>query len=127
MKMWHEMTVEEQQSLSYEELLTVKLKPKKRPPDPPPPENVVSLATANPEVPLERQRERIREAERKLAEDQWRILQEERRKARWLAERQAAIDFHMEMKLANEAAAKRIERDLDPVNCGLYDTKPCHR
>jgi septum formation inhibitor MinC len=40
------------------------------------PKPVVTLATANPEVPLERQRERISEAQRKLIADEERKLQE---------------------------------------------------
>ena len=117
MKKYEEMT--------YEELVAAMPPFKKKVVAPE--KKVVALATANPEVPLERQRDRIAEAQRKLAEDQWRILQEERRYERWLAERQAALDFHMEMKLENETAARRFEEELDPVNCDLYGPRPCVR
>jgi hypothetical protein len=90
---------------------------RKKPPEPKP---VVTLATTNPEVPLERQRERLSEAQQRLiADEEARLRQweEEKKRERWIAERQRAIDFHMEMKLANEEAERMFRRN-DP--CGLW-------
>jgi len=91
---------------------------------------VVSLATSNPDVPLDLQRERISEAQKRLIEDEDRRLKEweaQKKHERWLAERQAAIDFWMEQKLANEEAERRFEKELDPFDIGLYDAQPYHR
>jgi hypothetical protein len=84
------------------------------------PRSVVTLAAANANVPLERQRERISVAQQRLIADEerrLRELEEEQKRERWIAARQAAIDFHMEMKLANEEAERRFRRS-DP--CGLW-------
>jgi hypothetical protein len=80
---------------------------------------VVTLAAANANVPLARQRERISEAQQRLIADEERRLAEleEQKRERWLQARQAAIDFHMEMKLANEEAERQFRRN-DP--CGLW-------
>jgi hypothetical protein len=94
------------------------------------PKPVVTLATANPEVPLERQRERISEAQRKLIADEERKLQElaeANAREQLRVQRQRAIDFHMEMRLAEEAAERQFMRDLDPFNLGLYGHPGCHR
>jgi predicted nucleic acid-binding protein len=81
------------------------------------PKAVVTLATVNPDVPLERQRDRIVEAQQRLIADEVRRLEAETKHEAWLMARQAAIDFHMEMKLANEEAERRFRRN-DP--CGYW-------
>ena len=94
------------------------------------PKVIVSLATSNPNVPIDRQRERLAEAQKRLIEDENRRLKEweaKKRHDRWLAERQAAIDFWMEQKLANEEAERRFEKELDPFDISLYDAQPYHR
>ena len=101
----------------FEELLRTmppwkKRKPK---PTPAPTTKIVELASCNPYVPLERQRERISDAQRQLIEDENRRLKEleaQKKHERWLMERQAALDWHMEQKLANEEAERRY-RDRD--------------
>ena len=92
---------------------------KKRKPKPPeattPKAVVVELASCNPYVPLDRQRERISEAQRQLIEDENRKLKEwkaKKKHERWLMERQAALDWRMEQKLANEEG-ERHYRDRD--------------
>jgi hypothetical protein len=91
---------------------------KKRPkkPEPKPePKVIVELASCNPNVPIDRQRERLAEAQQRLIEDENRRLKEwkaQKKHERWLMDRQAAIDFHMEQKLANEEAERRF-RDRD--------------
>ena len=55
---------------------------RKKPPEPE--AKVVTLATANPDVPLERQRERISEAQQRLIEDEARRLAEEERREAWI-------------------------------------------
>jgi hypothetical protein len=104
--------------MTYEELLknAPPIKRKVRP-EAVKPEPVVTLATANPDVPLERQRERITEAQQRLIEDEQRRLEAEKKHEAWLIARQAAIDWHMEMKLANEEAERRFQRS-DP--CGYW-------
>jgi hypothetical protein len=87
---------------------------RKKPPEAKP---VVTLATANPEVPLERQRERLSEAQQRLIADEQRRLEAEKKHEAWLTARQAAIDFHVEMIRANEEAERRFRRN-DP--CGLW-------
>ena len=70
---------------------------------------VVTLATSNPDVPLERQRERITEAQQRLIADEarrLRELEEAQKHERWIAAKQAAIDWHMEMIRANEEAER---------------------
>jgi hypothetical protein len=121
--------------MSREEILAAmppfKKRPKKPEPEPKPePKVIVSLATSNPNVPIDRQRERLAEAQKRLIEDENRRLKEweaKKKHDRWLAERQAAIDWHMEQKLANEEAERRFEKELDPFNIGLYDAQPYHR
>jgi phage terminase small subunit len=84
---------------------------------------VVTLATSNPDVPLERQRERISEAQQRLIADEVRRLAElaeEKKREAWLIARQAAIDWHMEMKLANEEDERRFRRS-DP--CGYWSNR----
>jgi hypothetical protein len=84
------------------------------------PKPVVTLAVANPNVPLERQRERISEATERLIADEARRLAELKEKnAReaWIAAQQAAIDRHMAMRLRNEEAEQQLRRS-DP--CGLW-------
>jgi hypothetical protein len=106
------------------------LKWKKRPKPAEEPKPVVALATANPEVPLDRQRERISDATAKLIADEGAKLRqyaEQERQERLVAERQRALDWHMEMKLANEEAERRFMRDLDPCDMGLYAARPFHR
>jgi hypothetical protein len=121
------------EGMSREELLKNMPPFKKRPkkPEPKPePKVIVELASCNPNVPIDRQRERISEAQKRLIEDEDRRLKEweaQKKHERWLAERQAAIDWHMEQKLANEEAERRYQRELDPFNIGLYDTQLCHR
>jgi hypothetical protein len=100
----------------FEELLKAIPPFKKRPkPEPKPePKVVVELASCNPYVPLERQRERLSEAQRRLIEDENRRLKEweaQKKHERWLMERQAAIDFHMEQKLLNEEWERRYRDD----------------
>ena len=61
----------------------------------------MELASCNPYVPLDRQRERISDAQKQLIEDENRKLKEweaQKKHERWLMERQTAIDFHMEQK-----------------------------
>jgi hypothetical protein len=78
---------------------------------------VVTLAIANPDVPLERQRERISEAQQRLIEDEAQRLRELQARDAWVASWQRAIDFHMEMRRANEEAERQLRRsDL----CGLW-------
>jgi hypothetical protein len=84
------------------------------------PKVVVTLAAANANVPLERQRERLTEAQQRLIADEVQRLAElaeQQKREAWLIARQAAIDWHMEMKLANEEAERRFQRS-DP--CGLW-------
>jgi hypothetical protein len=83
------------------------------------PKSVVTLAAANANVPLERQRDRIAEAQQRLIEDEQRRLAElaEQKREAWLIARQQAIDWHMEMKLANEAEERQFRRS-DP--CGYW-------
>jgi SpoVK/Ycf46/Vps4 family AAA+-type ATPase len=91
---------------------------------------VAVLATSNPEVPLDRQRERLSEAQKRLIADEERKFkewEEEKRRDRWVAERQAAIDFHMEMRLAEARAERRFRRELDPYGLGLYGAEPFHK
>jgi hypothetical protein len=81
---------------------------------------VVTLVVANPNVPLERQRERISEAtERLIADEQRRLaeLHEAQRREAWIATWQRAIDRHMAMRLMNEEAEEQLRRS-DP--CGLW-------
>jgi hypothetical protein len=116
----------------FEELLKAIPPFKKRPkkPEPKPEPKIVSLASSNPDVPLERQRERLTEAQRRLVEDEDRRLEEwkaQKRHERWLMERQAAIDFWMEQKLANEEAERRLDKELDPFDIGIYSARPFHR
>ena len=116
----------------FEELLKAIPPFKKRPkkPEPKPEPKIVSLASCNPYVPLERQRERLSEGQRRLVEDEDRRLKEweaQKKHERWLAERQAAIDFWMEQKLANEEAERRLEKELDPFDIGIYGARPFHR
>jgi hypothetical protein len=102
----------------------------KKPEPKPEPKVIVELASCNPNVPLERQRERLSEAQKRLIEDEDRRLKEweaQKKHERWLAERQAAIDFWMEQKLANEEAERRFEKELDPFNIGIYGARPYHR
>jgi hypothetical protein len=105
------------EDMSIEELLKAmppwKKRPKKAEPKSEP--TVVSLASSNPNVPLERQRERISDAQRQLIEDESRKLKEweaQKKHERWLMERQAALDWHMEQKRANEEAERHF-RDRD--------------
>jgi hypothetical protein len=87
------------------------------------PKSVVTLATSNPDVPLERQRDRIAEAQQRLIADEVRRLAEleaQQKREAWLIARQAAIDWHMEMKLANEEEERRFRRD-DP--CGYWSNR----
>jgi hypothetical protein len=70
------------------------------------PKVVVTLAASNPDVPLERQRDRIAEAQERLIEDERRRLEEVKAREVWIANWQRAIDFHMEMRLMNEEAEK---------------------
>jgi hypothetical protein len=118
--------------MSREEILAAMPPFKKRPkkPEPKPEPKIVSLATSNPNVPIDRQRERLAEAQKRLIEDEDRRLKEwetQKKYERWLADRQAAIDWHMEQKLANEEAERRFEKELDPFDIGLYDAQPYHR
>ena len=106
------------EDMSIEELLKAmppwKKRPKKAEPKSEP--TVVSLASSNPDVPLERQRERLSEAQRRLIEDENRRLKEweaQKKHERWLMERQAAIDFHMEQKLLNEEWERHYRDDGD--------------
>ena len=103
----------------FEELLRAMPPWKKRKPKPPeattPKAVVVELASCNPYVPLERQRERISDAQRQLIEDENRRLKEleaQKKHERLLMERQKAIDFHMEQKRLNEEWERQI-RDRD--------------
>src|ERR1700726_3263931 len=91
--------------MTYEELLknAPRIKRKVRP-EAMKPEPAVTLATSNPDVPLERQRERITEAQQRLIADEARRLEAEKAHEAWIAAKQAAIDFHMEMIRANEEA-----------------------
>ena len=107
--------------MTYEELLknAPPIKRKVRP-EAVKPEPVVTLATSNPDVPLERQRDRISEAQQRLIADEARRLaelEEEKRREAWIAAKQAAIDFHMEMIRANEEAERMFRRN-DP--CRLW-------
>jgi hypothetical protein len=85
---------------------------------------------ARAEVPLDRQRHHLREAQQRLVEDTERRLeewQEQERREKRAAELQRVIDFHMEMKLANEEAERRFMRELDPWNLGIYGVEPFHK
>ena len=118
------------QDKRFEELLKRMPPFKKRKPKPEPAPKVVELASSNPDVPLERQRERISEAQRRLVEDEDRRLKEweaQKRHERWLMERQAALDFWMAQKLANEEAERRFDKELDPFDIGIYGARPFHR
>jgi hypothetical protein len=97
--------------MSKEEILAAmppfKKRPKKAEPAPKvtEPKVIVELASCNPNVPIERQRERISEAQKRLVEDQNRRLKEwkdKKKHEKWLADNQANIDWHMEQKLINE-------------------------
>ena len=107
------------EDMSIEELLKAmppwkKRKPKPTP-APPAATKIVELASCNPYVPLDRQRERISEAQRQLIEDEDRRLKEweaQKKHERWLMERQAALDWHMEQKLVNEEVERQF-RDRD--------------
>jgi hypothetical protein len=81
------------------------------------PAPVVTLAAANANVPLERQRERLSEATERLIEDARRRLAELKAHEAWVANWQRAIDFHMEMRLMNEEAERQLRRS-DP--CGIW-------
>jgi hypothetical protein len=75
------------EDMSIEELLKAMPPWKKRPKKAEPKPTVVSLASSNPEVPLERQRERLSEAQRRLIEDENRRLKEweaQKKHERWL-------------------------------------------
>jgi len=63
--------------------------------------------------------------ERLVEEEERRLAREADDRERNLAARQAAIDFHMEMKLANEAAAQRF-READ-ILCLWHKPAPYHR
>jgi hypothetical protein len=107
--------------MTYEELLknAPPIKRKVRP-EVVKPAPVVKLATSNPDVPLERQRERLSEAQGRLIADEARRLaelEEQQRRKAWIAARQAAIDWHMETIRANEEA-ERMFRRSDP--CRLW-------
>ena len=78
---------------------------------------VVTLAVSNPDVPLDRQRERIAEATERLIADERRRLAELQAHEARIAAMQRAIDWHMEMKLANEEAERQFRRN-DP--CGYW-------
>ena len=94
------------------------------------PKPVVVLASSNPDVPLDRQRERLSEAQRRLIEDEERKFKEwdkEKREDRRIAELQAAIDRHMEFRLAEERAERRFRGELDPYGLGLYGAEPYHK
>jgi hypothetical protein len=103
--------------MSKEEILKNMPPFKKRPkkPEPKPePKVIVELASCNPNVPLERQRERISEAQKRLIEDEDRRLKEwkaQKKHERWLAERQETIDWHWEQKLLNEEIARQYRDD----------------
>jgi hypothetical protein len=99
----------------------VGLRPKPKPPVVEKPK-VVKLATANPDVPLERQRKRIEEQVDQLDADMERKLrewEEEKRRERRTAELQQQIDWHWEMQQRHREAAERY----DPI----YNPAPCHR
>ena len=81
-------------------------------------------------MPLERQRERLSLAQRRLVADEERKFKEwekEKRQDRRIAELQAAIDRHMEFRLAEERAERRFRRELDPYGLGLYGVEPFHK
>ena len=104
------------EDMSIEELLQAMPPWKKRKPTPAPPAatKIVELASCNPYVPLDRQRERISDAQKQLIEDENRKLKEwesQKKHERWLMERQAALDFHMEQKLLNEEWERLPDRD----------------
>jgi hypothetical protein len=108
------------EDMSIEELLQAMPPWKKRKPKPPeattPKTVVVSLASCNPYVPLERQRERISDAQKQLIEDENRKLKEwksQKKHERWLMERQAALDWRMEQKRANEEWERHYRDDDD--------------
>ena len=106
----------------FEELLRT-MPPWKKRSKPTPAAKIVELASSNPDVPLERQRERLSEAQRRLIEDENRRLKEweaQKKHERWLMERQAALDWHMEQKLANEEAERRF-RDCDDGDREISD------
>lgn len=104
--------------MTYEELLknAPPIKRKVRP-EAVKPEPVVKLATANPDVPLDRQRERIAEATERLIADERRRLAELQAHEARIAAYQRVIDWHMEQKLANEEAEREFRRN-DP--CGYW-------
>ena len=94
------------------------------------PKPVVVLATSNPAVPLERQRERLSAAQRRLIADEearFKEWEEQKKRDRWVAEKQAAIDHHREMRLESERAERRFRRELDPYRLGIYGAEPCHK
>ena len=108
------------EDMSFEELLKAMPPWKKRKPKPtaaaPATTKIVELASCNPYVPLDRQRERISEAQRQLIEDENRKLKEweaQKKHERLLMERQKAIDFHMEQKLLNEEWERQIRNRDD--------------
>ena len=108
------------EDMSIEELLAAMPPWKKRKPKPtaaaPATTKIVELASCNPYVPLDRQRERISEAQRQLIEDENRKLKEweaQKKHERLLMERQKAIDFHMEQKLLNEEWERQIRNRDD--------------
>ena len=81
------------------------------------PAPVVTLATSNPDVPLDRQRDRIAEATERLIADERRRLAELQAHEARMAAYQRAIDWHMEMKLEHEAEEQQLRRN-DP--CGYW-------
>src|SRR5271166_3054451 len=97
---------------------------RKKPPEAEAAKPVVTLAVANPDVPLERQRERISEAQQRLIAH-LREWEAEKKRERWIAERQRALDFHLEMIRANEEAERRLMRNLDPFGLGIYGHPGC--
>ena len=109
------------EDMSIEELLQAmppwkKRKPK---PTPAPATKIVELASCNPYVPLDRQRERISDAQKQLIEDENRKLKEweaQKKYERLLMERQKAIDFHMEQKLLNEEWEDRDDGESEISN-----------
>jgi hypothetical protein len=115
-----EMSKTKYEDMSFEELLKAMPPWKKRKPKPtaaaPATTKIVELTSCNPYVPLDRQRERISEAQRQLIEDENRKLKEweaQKKHERLLMERQKAIDFHMEQKLLNEEWERQIRNRDD--------------
>ena len=108
------------EDMSIEELLKAMPPWKKRKPKPTPAlpaaAKIVELVSCNPHVPLDRQRERISDAQKQLFEDEHRRLKEwesQKKHERWLMERQAALDWHMEQKRANEEWERHYRDDPD--------------